>query len=451
MTALAARVPAGHYRFRHAARMEWIKLRSLRSTWWTLVITVAGAIGIGVTVGINTRDAGGDLTNNALAGIVPALLLSGVLGVLTMTSEYSSGLIRATLTAIPRRGLLLAAKAAVFGAVALAAGEAASFISFFAGGAALRHGITAPALGQPGVLRAVLLAGTGFCLVGLLGLGLGVIIRHSGAAIAVLVGSVYVVPPLIGAVAHQVAAYTPIFIIANSLSTTKPEACGPGRRRARTSCRPGPASACWPCTRPPLSGSAGGCSPAATPERRIDRMGSTGPVTPAAGEPPGRGPGGSPAGPGAPSAAAALTAVAVAAARAPVTARARRELLFCLVAAVLELAVLAVPFALLGLLLAVQLLTRGTRSASQASAVVGSPGRRGPVPRCPARDRAAGDLPGAPVRPRPRDGPSLSGRAAAGPAGRGACAGPPRPRRAAPARGHAARRALAGGPWPTRW
>jgi ABC-2 type transport system permease protein len=228
MTALAARVPAGHYRFRHAARMEWIKLRSLRSTWWTLVITVAGAIGIGVTVGINTRDAGGDLTNNALAGIVPALLLSGVLGVLTMTSEYSSGLIRATLTAVPRRGLLLAAKAAVFGAVALAAGEAASFISFFAGGAALRHGITAPALGQPGVLRAVLLAGTGFCLVGLLGLGLGVIIRHSGAAIAVLVGSVYVVPPLIGAVAHQVAAYTPIFIIANSLSTTKPEACGPG-------------------------------------------------------------------------------------------------------------------------------------------------------------------------------------------------------------------------------
>ena len=206
---LAGRDPAGRYRFRHAARMERIKLRSLRSTWWTLVITVAGAIGIGVTVGINTRDAGGDLTNNALAGIVPALLLSGVLGVLTMTSEYSSGLIRATLTAIPRRGLLLAAKAAVFGAVALAAGEAASFISFFAGGAALRHGIAAPALGQPGVLRAVLLAGTGFCLVGLLGLGLG---------------ATYT--PLIGAVAHQVAAYTPIFIIANSLGTTKPEACG---------------------------------------------------------------------------------------------------------------------------------------------------------------------------------------------------------------------------------
>ena len=145
-----------------------------------------------------------------------------------MTSEYSSGLIRTTLTAIPHRGLLLAAKAAVFGVVALAAGEAASFISFFAGGAALRHGIAAPTLGQPGVLRAVLLAGTGFCLIGLFGLGLGAIIRHSGAAIAVLVGGVYVGPPLIGAVAHQVAAYTPIFIIANSLSTTKPLSCGTG-------------------------------------------------------------------------------------------------------------------------------------------------------------------------------------------------------------------------------
>ena len=71
MTAIAARIPAGHYRFRHVARMEWIKLRSLRSTWWTLAITVAGAIAIGVAVGINTKNAAGDLTNNALAGMVP--------------------------------------------------------------------------------------------------------------------------------------------------------------------------------------------------------------------------------------------------------------------------------------------------------------------------------------------------------------------------------------------
>jgi len=226
MTVPAERIPAGHYLFRHVARMEWIKLRSLRSTWWTLVITAVGAIGIGVAVGFNTKNAAGDLTNNALAGVVPGLLLAGVLGVLAMTGEYTSGMIRATLAAAPRRPLLLAAKAAVFGVVALAVGEAASLIAFAAGGAALRHGISAPALSQPGVLRAVLLSGTSFCLIGLLGLGLGAIIRHTAAAIAVLVGGVYIVAQVIGAVAHSALAYMPILIIGNSLSTTKPESCG---------------------------------------------------------------------------------------------------------------------------------------------------------------------------------------------------------------------------------
>jgi ABC-2 type transport system permease protein len=225
MTALTARVPAGHYRFRHVARMEWIKLRSLRSTWWTLVIAAAGAIGIGVTVGINTRNAGGDLTNNALAGIVPSLLLMGVLGALAMTSEYSSGMIRTTLSAAPRRPLLLAGKAAVFGAVAVTVGEAASFIAFFAGGATLRHGIPAPTLAQPGVLRAVLLSGASFGLIGLLGLGLGAIVRHSGAAIAVVIGGVYVLPTLVSQVARGLGGYMPIDIIGNSLTTTKPELC----------------------------------------------------------------------------------------------------------------------------------------------------------------------------------------------------------------------------------
>jgi ABC-2 type transport system permease protein len=220
------RVPRGRYGLAEAARMEWIKLRSLRSTWWTLAITVAGTVGIGIAVGLDTRNASGDLTNNALAGVVPGLLLAGVLGVLTTTSEYSSGMIAATLAAIPRRPLVIAAKAAVFGAVMLAVGEAASFISFLAGGATLRHGISAPTLAQPGVLRAVLLSGVSFCLVGLLGLGLGAIIRHSAAAIAVLVGGVYVAATFVADIAHSVGAYMPIIIVGNSLSTTKPVTCG---------------------------------------------------------------------------------------------------------------------------------------------------------------------------------------------------------------------------------
>ena len=222
------RGPRGRYGLAQAARMEWIKLRSLRSTWWTLAVTAAATVGIGLAVGLNSRDGSVDLTNNALAGVIPGLLLAGALGVLTMTSEYTSGTIRATLAAIPRRPLVLAAKAAVFGVVTLIVGEAASFTAFFAYAATLRHGIAAPALGQPGVLRAVVLTGAGFCLIGLFGLGLGAIIRHSAAAVAVLVAGVYVIAQVIGFVAHSAAAYMPILIVGNSLSTTRPVTCGTG-------------------------------------------------------------------------------------------------------------------------------------------------------------------------------------------------------------------------------
>ncbi|WP_433723584.1 ABC transporter permease subunit [Actinoplanes sp. CA-051413] len=225
-TPAMTRVPSGRYGPVQVARMEWIKLRSLRSTWWTLAITVAATVGIGVAVGLNSRDASVDLTNNALAGVVPGLLLAGALGVLTMTGEYSSGTIRVTLAAVPRRPLVLAAKAAVFGAVTLVVGELASFIAFFAAAGTLRHGITAPTLADPGVLRAVVLTGAASCLVGLLGLGLGAIIRHSAAAVGVLVAGVYVVVQVIGFIAHGAAPYMPILILANSLSTTKPVTCG---------------------------------------------------------------------------------------------------------------------------------------------------------------------------------------------------------------------------------
>lgn len=214
--------PPGHYGFSHVARMEWVKLRSLRSTWWTLVVTALGAVGIAVAVGINTKDPASDLTNNALAGIAPGLLWTGLLGVLVMTNEYTSGMIRLTLAVTPRRRCVLAAKAAVFAAVALAVGEATSFLAFLAGSAALPDTIAAPALGDPGVLRALLLAGAGFCLIGLLGLGIGAVVRHTPAAIAVLVGGVYVVAQLVGGLAPSVAGYVPVSIVANSMSTVHP-------------------------------------------------------------------------------------------------------------------------------------------------------------------------------------------------------------------------------------
>src|SRR5450755_4415937 len=199
MTAIVpvSRVPPGHYGFRQAARMEWIKLRTLRSVKWALLVALAGMAGIGIAAGFNTRNAHGDVTNNILAGGALGQVVFAVLGVLVMTSEYSSGTIRATLAAVPRWPLVLAAKAAVFGAVALAAGELATFAGFLAGAAFVRAGVPHPSLSQPAVLRAVAMPGAYLCLIGLIGLiglGLGTIVRHGAAAIAVLFALVFAAP-----------------------------------------------------------------------------------------------------------------------------------------------------------------------------------------------------------------------------------------------------------------
>jgi hypothetical protein len=202
--------------------MEWIKLRSLRSTAWALLGGAAVTIGLGIVAGFNTRNPDGDPTSNILAGIAFGQVIVGVLGVLTMTSEYSSGMISTTLAAIPRRPLVLAAKAAVFGAAALAFGEITCFASFAGGVAALRSAVPHPALSQPAVLRAVALAGAYLCLVGLIGLGIGAIIRQSAAAVATLVGGLFVLPIASGAGSHSIGRYMPELAAANSLAAVKP-------------------------------------------------------------------------------------------------------------------------------------------------------------------------------------------------------------------------------------
>jgi len=214
-------VPRGHYRFRHAARMEWIKLRTLRSVKWALLVALAGMIGIGIAAGHNTINPRGDVTNNILAGGALGSLVFAVLGVLVMTSEYSSGTIRATLAAIPRRPLVLAAKAATFGLTALVAGEFVTFAGFLAGAAFVHGSVPRPALSQPDVLRAVALSGAYLCLIGLIGLALGAIVRHGAAAITALVGVVFVAP-LAGLAATPAGKFLPELINANSLAATKP-------------------------------------------------------------------------------------------------------------------------------------------------------------------------------------------------------------------------------------
>ncbi|WP_194925476.1 ABC transporter permease [Catenulispora pinisilvae] len=210
------------YRLRHAARMEWIKLRSLRSTTWILAAGVVVTIALGTVAGLNTSDPKSDVTSNVLSGVIFGQLLLGVLGVLVMSSEYSSGTIRATLAAIPRRPLVLTGKAVVFGTVALVAGEVATFGSFLAGTAALRSSVPRPSLSDPAVLRAVVMAGAYLALIALIGLGIGAIVRHSAPAVTTLVGGLFVLPLVIGAGSRTAGQFMPELIVGNSLAAVQP-------------------------------------------------------------------------------------------------------------------------------------------------------------------------------------------------------------------------------------
>jgi ABC-2 type transport system permease protein len=211
------------YSFGDAVRMEWVKLRTLRSTTWVLGAGMCVTIALGMVAGFNTRSATGDPTSNVLAGIVFGQVVTGVLGVLTMTAEYSSGLIRPTLAAVPRRSRVLWAKACVLGGLTLAAGQITAFASFFGGIAVLRSTVPHPALTAGPVLRAVIMTGAYFAIVSLTGLGVGAIIRHGAAAVAILVGGLFVLP-IVTPGARGAARFMPELIAGNSLAAVKPVA-----------------------------------------------------------------------------------------------------------------------------------------------------------------------------------------------------------------------------------
>ncbi|HEX6450201.1 MAG TPA: hypothetical protein VF060_12140 [Trebonia sp.] len=213
------------YGFRNAAAMEWVKVRTLRSTTLVLVLGLALSVGLGVVAGYNTRSADGDPTSNVLSGVILGQVVLGVLGVLVMTSEYSSGTIRVTLATVPRRPLVLLAKTVIFGIIGLIAGEITTFASFLLGIAVLRSSVPHPSLSDPTVLRAVVLTGAYLALTGLTGLGIGALIRHSPAAVAILVGGLFVLPLIAGAArASGTARFLPELIAGNSLAAVKPVA-----------------------------------------------------------------------------------------------------------------------------------------------------------------------------------------------------------------------------------
>ncbi len=224
----------GGYSLRTVAQMEWHKLRSVRSTWYIAAVFAAGMIGLALLVlgqqnhaQMSAADrASFDPTSNSFTGLLLAQLLAGILGVLTVTTEFSSGMIRATFAAVPRRPLVLAAKAAVLGTATLVLGEILAFCAFLAGQGTLKAPVPHATLGQPGVLRAVLMAGAYPGLIALIGLGLGAIIRHTAGAICAVVTLLFLLPLLIaplGAPIRTAAVrFLPEQMAAMSLTALKP-------------------------------------------------------------------------------------------------------------------------------------------------------------------------------------------------------------------------------------
>jgi ABC-type transport system involved in multi-copper enzyme maturation permease subunit len=190
---------------------EWTKIRSVRSTVWTLILFVVLTVGLGalftwLTVANWNGLRAADRDTRVVADPVGFILGAGVglgqlticvLGVLVITAEYSTGVIRASLLAVPRRTDMLAAKAAVFAALLIVVAEIVSFGSFFIGSAIL-HSRVAVSLSDPGVTRAVVGTGLYLTVLGLFALAIGALIRHTAGAISTVIGVVFVLPILSG-------------------------------------------------------------------------------------------------------------------------------------------------------------------------------------------------------------------------------------------------------------
>jgi len=194
--------------FKDVVAAEWIKFRTVASTRWTLLAAWAGTIAVGLIVSaaiaaqwkqMSTADkASLDPTFRSLTGLVVGQLAVGILGVLVITSEYATGLIRSTLAAVPRRRQVLAAKTVALAAPTLVIATLASVAAFVGGQALLSSTGKGVSLGSAAEVRAVVGGGVYLTLLALLGLGLGAVFRRTAGAIAAFVGLVLVLPAVIG-------------------------------------------------------------------------------------------------------------------------------------------------------------------------------------------------------------------------------------------------------------
>ena len=194
--------------FPRVMKSEWIKMRSVRSIVLTLLASALVVVGIGVLAaavksgsvsgppGGGGPPVGDDSTGISLAGVQLAQLIVAILGVLLVTSEYSTGSIHGTLAAVPKRWPVLMAKVVVFGATTFVVELVAVIVAFFAGQAVL--GTAGVSLGDTGVLQAVLGAAVYLTGTGLLGVALGFLLRSTASGIAVAVAAFFLLPGILG-------------------------------------------------------------------------------------------------------------------------------------------------------------------------------------------------------------------------------------------------------------
>jgi ABC-2 type transport system permease protein len=204
---------------------EFTKFRTVRSTVWTLLVAVVLMIGISALFSAvtasqyHTFDAADRATFNpvsiSLSGMMFAVVAFGVLGVLMISGEYSTGMIRSSLTAVPRRLPVLWGKLAVFAGVIFSISLVASFISFFLGQALLNSHHLGVSVAAPGALRSIIGAALYVTVSGMIGVALGALFRNTAAGIATFAGVFFVIPPLTGllpaSISDHLSQYLPSY------------------------------------------------------------------------------------------------------------------------------------------------------------------------------------------------------------------------------------------------
>ena len=203
--------------FAAALHAEWTKLRTVPSTAWLLataiVVTVAGSAVTVSVVQCSSKTCGADPVKNSLIGVMLGQAAIAVLAVMVVSGEYSSGMIRTSLTAVPRRAAMLAAKASVLTGAVLVTAAVAVLGSLLAGqhftpgnGFTAAHGFLPVTLAHAPVVRAAVGSVLYLGLIALLSIGLAAAVRDSGAAITLVLGLLYVLPIIGGLLLNPVWA-----------------------------------------------------------------------------------------------------------------------------------------------------------------------------------------------------------------------------------------------------